>query len=71
MMLNSSLTSLLVEARVESLHRAGRNDHRSRSVAGAATQNDRSPAGAIAGHVARTIARVFDHRSPATSSPRS
>jgi hypothetical protein len=51
-MFNPSLSQLLVEARVEQIHRAARNDGRN--------QIDRPAAGALASRVARAIARAFD-----------
>ena len=64
-MLNPSLTKLLVEARIGTLHQAACNDRRSRCVSGSARQIDRSPSGSTASPVARVLARVFDHGRPA------
>ena len=64
-MLNPSLTHLLVEARIETLHQAARNDGRSRRVSGTARQIDRSPSGSTASPVTRVLARVFDRGRPA------
>lgn len=65
MMLNPSLSKVLVEARVETLRQAARNDSRSRGVSRTARQIDRTPAGAFANHLTRVIARVFDGGRPA------
>ena len=59
-MLHPSLTNLLVEARVETLHRAARNYSCSRRVSGTTREINRSPAGAVASRITRAIARVFD-----------
>jgi hypothetical protein len=65
MMLKPSLTNLLAEARVETLHQAVRNDGRGRRVSGTASQIDRSPTGAIASHLTRMVAHVFGGGRPA------
>lgn len=59
-MLNPSLSNLLVEARIETLHQAARNDGRGRRGSGPAGQIDRSPSGSTASPVTRVLARVFD-----------
>lgn len=58
-MLTPSLTNLLVEARVEQLHRAARNGGRSRRLS-TASDTDRSPAAAVAARIRSALARVFD-----------
>jgi hypothetical protein len=65
MMLSPSLTHLLVEARIETLHQAARNDGCSRGVSGTARQIDRSPSGSTASIVTRVLARVFHRGRPA------
>ncbi|MBV9943808.1 MAG: hypothetical protein JO262_16895 [Solirubrobacterales bacterium] len=59
-MLSPTLTNLLVEARVEELHRA--SCHHSRSPRGSATarQIEPSAAAALATRIRRAIARLFD-----------
>ena len=57
-MFNPSLSQLLVEARVEQIHRAARNDGRGRR-AQRRRQVDRSPR-ARASRVTRAVARAFD-----------
>jgi hypothetical protein len=51
-MFNPSVTHQLVEARVEQIHRAARNDGRE--------QVDRTVAGALANRIARSVARAFE-----------
>jgi len=64
-MLNPSVTQLLVQPRVEEIHRAARNDGHSRRLSATAGEIDGSPAAALAGGVARAITRAFDGaRSP-------
>ena len=58
-MLTHSLTHLLVEARVEELHRAARNYGQSRRLSVAAREDDRSPTAGFATLVTRTIRRVL------------
>lgn len=64
-MLSYSLTNQLVQARVEDLHRAARNDGRSRRLSGTAGEIDRSRAGAVTNCVTRAIVRLFDGGRPA------
>ena len=59
-MLSSSLTSLLVEARVQDLHHAARNDGRGRRLSRTAGEVDCSPTAALAIRVARAITGVFN-----------
>ena len=59
-MLSSSLTNLLVEARVQDLHRAARNNGRGRRVSATAGEVDRSPTAALATRVTRAITGVFN-----------
>jgi hypothetical protein len=58
-MLSNSLTHLLVEARVEDLHRASRNSGRTRRVSATAGEDSRSARAPFATRVSRTITRVF------------
>jgi hypothetical protein len=60
-MLSNSVTHLLVEARVEDLHRASRNSGRNRRLSNSATagEDSRSPRAPFATRVTRTITRVF------------
>ena len=58
-MLSNSVTHLLVEARVEDLHRASRNSGRTRRVSATAGEDSRSPRAPFATRVTRTITRVF------------
>jgi hypothetical protein len=59
-MLHPVLTNLLIEARVETLHRAARNAGCSRRVSGTTIEISRSPARPVASRITRAIARVFD-----------
>lgn len=54
-MFNPSITQLLVQARVEDIHRAARSDGPSRRLSGTPSR-----AGALASRFNRAIARVFD-----------
>jgi hypothetical protein len=58
-MLNNSVTHLLVEARVEDLHRASRNSGRTRLLSATAGEDSRWPRAPFAARVTRTITRVF------------
>jgi hypothetical protein len=64
-MLSHTLTHLLVEARVEELHRARRNYGPDRGLSLTASEDDRSPTAAFATFFTRTITRVFDGRRSA------
>ena len=58
-MLSNSLTHLLVEARVDDLHRASRNSGRTRRLAATAGEDSRVPRAPFATRVTRAITRVF------------
>ena len=59
-MLSSSLTNLLVEARVQDLHRAMRNDRRGRRLSPTAGEVELSPTAALATRVTRAVTGVFN-----------
>jgi hypothetical protein len=54
-MLNSSISNLLADSRVQDLHRAARYDGRARDISATARQVDHSPAAALAARVKRAI----------------
>jgi hypothetical protein len=58
-MLSNSVTHLLVEARVEDLHRASRNSGRACRLSATAGEDSRSPRAPFATRGTRTITRVF------------
>ena len=58
-MLSNSVTHLLVEARVEDLHRASRNSGRTGRLSATAGEDSRSPRAPFATRVTRTVRRVF------------
>jgi hypothetical protein len=69
-MLSNSVTHLLVEARVEDLHRASRNSGRTRRLSATAGEDSRLPRARFATCVTRTITRVFTGgRSAADEAP--
>jgi hypothetical protein len=58
-MLSNSLTHLLVEARVEDLHRASPNSGRTRRLSATAGEDSHPPRAPFATRVARAITHVF------------